>query len=81
MSGQYDQIERHAHDVDADAHHLQQGELNRSVGITQVGEGYRSEGVDGHARAHDHQILGMVGIADGRGHGMEKEREQHHEEQ
>ena len=79
--GQHDEIERHAHDVHGNTYHLQQCELDGSVGITQIGEGDRRESVYGHAHAHDHQIIGMIGIADGAGNGMDEQRQQHHEEQ
>ena len=78
---QHNEIERHAHDVHGNTHHLQQCELDRFMGITQIGKGDRREGVDGHAHAHDHQIFGMVRIADGAGYRMYKQRQQHHEEQ
>ncbi len=51
------------------------------MSITQIGKGNRREGVDGHAHAHNHQIFGMIGIADGTGYRMDKQCQQHHKEQ
>ena len=77
QGGQHDEVEQVQRDVEQNVHNPQRGKSHRLMLIAQVGKGNGSESIYGHRHIHHPHILRVVGIADGSGNGLQKQKHHH----